>query len=95
MELTWGEAQLHIQHQICYRRRIQGLSSNSLASEKALKRCRPLGSGSLGFSASCPFLKCYTLGDSSSCRHAYDVRNKDKAHKEGSDVGGLDAGSRN
>jgi len=94
MEETFGKGQLRIEHQIYCRRRIQGLSSNSLASERAPSLYRPLGSGLRGSSASYPFPRCYTSGGSSSSLRAYDVRNKGKAHTSGSDEGGLDAGSR-
>jgi len=94
MEESFGKGQLHIEHQICCRRRIQGLSSNSLASERAPSLCRPLESGLRGSSAGYPFPKYYTSGGSSSYLRAYDVRNKGKAHTSGSDEGGLDAGSR-
>ena len=60
MAETWVMGQSHIEHQKCCQRRIQGLGSNSLASERAPRSCRPLGSGSQGFFASYPFPRCYT-----------------------------------
>ena len=45
MAVKWGKGLHHIEHQICCQRRIQGLSSNSLASERAPSLCRLQGSG--------------------------------------------------